>query len=1048
MLRKVFFLFLGIMIIGLVGSAIAEPKSKTSLATQLRWDQTDQQKLIKPNTPMPERNGIAYEANQNNLRRDPIGEITEVGNTYYDYQHNGTISKQIAIDTRGGIHVTWMKSFDAAQANRRMMYNCLEPGADEWLGGVMADNGTRAGYGHIALLPADGRGVVFSHSQPPELEGDEYLSTMSVDFDYYIGAFTDAGAPTWPDVFLIWPKGAISQNNTAHMLATENTPPDIIYQRVAYWYGEAQDRDFQDWAWTDPPICVDTASAITTIVSASRLSDKVVMAWHHNRVGADLGPWDAARGYYQRNNDIRYVIMEDGESFDPDEHEVMSMTKIKGPDPDMWDPEPDIEFEPLDPDNANGPYGDLWRPYCDVDIQLDPWDDEPFGVFAACAMYERPWANDAGDITDGMTGEHNLLWFWNSVEDTITLVANGYYFNRTNNGGTWHSRAGGWRMNADRGSIAFDPENEGTIYITWVNYPQICVYNDAYDADPENEPPFLYDDFEFAADTSADGYSNAEIMLSKSDDYGIHWSNAINITNTHWEGEEAPEPGECQSEAWQSVAVDVVDGALHLLYVNDADAGGVPQDEGATTNNPVIYQKVLIEDLDFDAVGDLELPYAGFTFHNYPEAQPVVRNIVRDPGVPITDGDVEVSATVTSGGEDEQLTTIELIYLVNGGNESTVQMENAGGDKYTAVIPAQGEGTEIYYQVRAVNTLENEIIVPRTFYQMYTVRNEDDLSIYDVQYRPELWENASDASPYVDYEVSVTGIVTTGPEFNDAYGAYAIQEARDLWSGMFVRGIEDDLELGTEIRVTGIVMERDPNESDKWQYATYIDVVSYEVVSENNDVNDLILPIETRYLNFSELGEELEGIMVNISAAQVDTLTDFGAEFHRGQLPIRDASSQTRGWLSGMGLTQAQKDACPGGGFDSYNFQTEIQEIVGVVTESYGHYAITPRTSDDLTGVGVDDDKASTPEFFNLNAAYPNPFNGITAVSFNLSRTDVVNLAVFDINGRMVMELVDGKMNAGYYEYSVDASALSTGVYILRLETPEASASQKLVLVK
>ncbi len=550
--------------------------------------------------------------------RDPVGETEQIGSTYYDSQHNGTISKMIAVDPNGGIHVTWMKSFDANQYNRRMMYNCLPPDSSEWLGPAVADNSNRAGYGHVAILPEDNRGVVFCHSDCPCLCGDELMSTMCMDYAPYIGAFDTEWAPNLPDKDLIWPKCSIDQSNRAHMIATESSPDNVMWQRVVYWRGVAVDgEDFQIWEWTEAPIIIDTTGVISSISSASRQSNKVVLAWHHNRVDPGMDCWDENRGAYQRNNDIRYVVLEDGEEFDREEHEILSMTKIRRPDPALWDVEPDIEFDPLNPEINSMAYGDIWRPYCDIDIQFDPWNggDEMYASFAACAMFERPWVDDEGNVIDGMTSEHNLLWFWNSVEDTITLVANGYYPNRTDNGGTWHSRCGGWRMNADRPSIAFDLETEGRIFVTWVSFPQIMRSNPEYEEDPNNELPFLYD-FEFASDTSSDGYSNADVMVSVSEDYGITWLEPVNITNTRWEGEEAPEPGECQSEAWQSVAVDAHNGALHLLYVQDTDAGATPQDEGATTNSPVLYHRVDIEDLNIDELEPLELPFEGFQFHN------------------------------------------------------------------------------------------------------------------------------------------------------------------------------------------------------------------------------------------------------------------------------------------------------------------------------------------------------------------------------------------------------------------------------------------------
>lgn len=46
--------------------------------------------------------------------------------------------------------------------------------------------------------------------------------------------------------------------------------------------------------------------------------------------------------------------------------------------------------------------------------------------------------------------------------------------------------------------------------------------------------------------------------------------------------------GDCDSDHWSAVA-NRVDTSLHIIYINDKDAGGIPQDEGSITDNPVMY---------------------------------------------------------------------------------------------------------------------------------------------------------------------------------------------------------------------------------------------------------------------------------------------------------------------------------------------------------------------------------------------------------------------------------------------------------------------------
>jgi hypothetical protein len=90
------------------------------------------------------------------------------------------------------------------------------------------------------------------------------------------------------------------------------------------------------------------------------------------------------------------------------------------------------------------------------------------------------------------------------------------------------------------------------------------------------------------SDCSAGGYANGEIFMQYSTDNGQSWSLPENLTNSP-----TPDcaPGNCDSDHWSSLA-DRVDDELHIMYINDKDAGGTPQNEGTITDNPVLYLAV------------------------------------------------------------------------------------------------------------------------------------------------------------------------------------------------------------------------------------------------------------------------------------------------------------------------------------------------------------------------------------------------------------------------------------------------------------------------
>ncbi|OYV84892.1 MAG: hypothetical protein B7Z63_06265, partial [Ignavibacteriae bacterium 37-53-5] len=75
-------------------------------------------------------------------------------------------------------------------------------------------------------------------------------------------------------------------------------------------------------------------------------------------------------------------------------------------------------------------------------------------------------------------------------------------------------------------------------------------------------------------------------------------------------------------------------------------------------------------------------------------------------------------------------------------------------------------------------------------------------------------------------------------------------------------------------------------------------------------------------------------------------------------------------------------------------------------------------------------------------------FNPTTAISYELSADSYVILNVYDILGREVATLVDGKESAGYHVVTFDAANLTSGVYFYRLTQGKFTDVRKLVLIK
>ncbi len=88
------------------------------------------------------------------------------------------------------------------------------------------------------------------------------------------------------------------------------------------------------------------------------------------------------------------------------------------------------------------------------------------------------------------------------------------------------------------------------------------------------------------------------------------------------------------------------------------------------------------------------------------------------------------------------------------------------------------------------------------------------------------------------------------------------------------------------------------------------------------------------------------------------------------------------------------------------------------------------------------------PADYSLSQNYPNPFNPTTNIKYQIPVPGYVTLKVFDLLGREVKTLVDGNLNAGFYNAELNASDLSSGIYFYRIQTDKFTAVKKLLLIK
>ena len=88
------------------------------------------------------------------------------------------------------------------------------------------------------------------------------------------------------------------------------------------------------------------------------------------------------------------------------------------------------------------------------------------------------------------------------------------------------------------------------------------------------------------------------------------------------------------------------------------------------------------------------------------------------------------------------------------------------------------------------------------------------------------------------------------------------------------------------------------------------------------------------------------------------------------------------------------------------------------------------------------------PSEFALFPAYPNPFNPVTTIQFTVPELYDVNLSIYDIQGKLVVTLVNEQLSLGNHSVQWNAVGLSSGMYFILLDGSGNSKIQKVVLMK
>jgi hypothetical protein len=183
---------------------------------------------------------------------------------------------------------------------------------------------------------------------------------------------------------------------------------------------------------------------------------------------------------------------------------------------------------------------------------------------------------------------------------------------------------------------------------------------------------------------------------------------------------------------------------------------------------------------------------------------------------------------------------------------------------------------------------------------------------------------------------------------------------------------------------------------------------------------------------------ELTSFTANVNNGVVqlnwETATEINNQGFEIQRRTESSEFRTIGFIDGYGTTTEPKsysylDRTADNGINYYRLKQ---------VDYNGTYAYSDIVEVDITA----------PLTFNLDQNYPNPFNPSTSIKYSVPESGNIRLSVFNIVGEEVAVLVNGFSQAGSFEVTFDASNLSTGVYLYKLQSANSVQTKKMMLLK
>ncbi|MCR9131872.1 MAG: BspA family leucine-rich repeat surface protein [bacterium] len=193
--------------------------------------------------------------------------------------------------------------------------------------------------------------------------------------------------------------------------------------------------------------------------------------------------------------------------------------------------------------------------------------------------------------------------------------------------------------------------------------------------------------------------------------------------------------------------------------------------------------------------------------------------------------------------------------------------------------------------------------------------------------------------------------------------------------------------------------------------------------------------------NIANIFRSAESFDQNIGKWDVSGVSSIFDVLTNAELSIENYDSLLVGWSK---LPELFNNVNFNGGRSKYSSVGAVarQKII----DDFG-WTFTDGGLADSTSVSNEVDK-SLSAGFSLEQNYPNPFNPSTNIEYSIPVASKVAIDVYNLTGQKVASLVNGTRMAGKHSVRFDASGLSSGIYIYRIQAGEFNQTKRMTLIK